>query len=64
VLPRSWAGPDDEPGGPNDIVRLLQVRPCYLLGRVATSYLYDYGLHLMTHGEPPPAEDPDEDADE
>lgn len=31
-LPQSWSGEDDQPGGPKDPVRLLEMRPCYLLG--------------------------------
>lgn len=37
LLPVSWSGPADEPGGPKDPVRLMQLRPCYLIGR----FLYD-----------------------
>src|SRR5207302_1553977 len=39
ALPMSWTGEDDQPGGPKDPVRVLEMRPCYLLGRLYYHYL-------------------------
>lgn len=49
--PRCFAGPEDAPGGPQDIVRLLHIRPCFLLGRTAATWLYQYGEFLADHPE-------------
>jgi hypothetical protein len=48
---RCFAGEADGPGGPQDVVRLLHIRPCYLLGRTAASFLYAYGEFLSAHPE-------------
>ncbi len=63
VPPRSWVGPEDAPGGPGDIVKRLNIRPCYLFGRTAASYLYDLGQYLLAHPETIHG-DEDEDEDE
>jgi hypothetical protein len=49
--PHYFAGPADAPGGPQDIVRLLHIRPCFLLGRTAATSLYQYGEFLVAHPE-------------
>jgi hypothetical protein len=49
--PVYFAGEDDAPAGPQDIVRLLQIRPCYLLGHTAATFLYGYGQFLAAHPE-------------
>lgn len=54
VKPRLWASERDAPGGPDDIVKLLRVRPCYLLGHTIATYLYQFAQHLVEHPDPRP----------
>lgn len=52
VKPRLFASERDAPGGPDDIVQLLRVRPCYLLGHTIATYLYQFAQHLAAQPDP------------
>lgn len=62
--PRLWASERDAPGGPDDIVKLLRVRPCYLLGHTIATYLYQFAQHLVEHPDPRPQGKGDDQGDE